>query len=109
MLKDEEPRHPPGLQELRWLYEHRDLPGAHRDLGAGLAARSGKYPKLASWVEESIDETLTFYRLPCQHHKHLKSTDEVDKRIFCRRCNVSVRGRSRGEERGIGRKFRRAA
>ena len=54
------------LQELRWLYDRRDLPEARRDL---------KYPKLTGWVEESIDETLTFYRLPRQHHKHLKSTN----------------------------------
>ena len=25
------------------------------------------------WVEETIEETLTFYRLPRQHHKHLKA------------------------------------
>src|SRR5438874_11343814 len=28
---------------------------------------------LTGWVEDNIDETLTFYRLPRQHHKHLKS------------------------------------
>jgi transposase-like protein len=31
--------------------------------------------QLTGWVEENIDETLTFYRLPRQHHKHLKSTN----------------------------------
>jgi hypothetical protein len=70
------------LQELRWLYDRRDLPEARRDLAAWLARWSGKYPKLTGWVEENIEETLTFYRLPRQHHKHLKSTDEVDKRLF---------------------------
>src|SRR5439155_26567138 len=62
------------LQELRWLYDRRDLTEARRDLAAWLARWSGKYPKLTGWVEENIDETLTFYRLPRQHHKHLKST-----------------------------------
>jgi transposase-like protein len=47
------------LQELRWLYDRRDLPEARRDLAAGLAKWSGKYPKLTGWVEENIDETLT--------------------------------------------------
>ena len=47
------------LQELRWLYDRRDLPEARRDLAAWLAKWSGKYPKLTGWVEESIDETLT--------------------------------------------------
>ena len=67
------------LPELRWLYDRRDLPEARRDLAAWLAKWSGKYPKLIGWVEENIDETLTFYRLPRQHHKHMKSTDEIDK------------------------------
>jgi putative transposase len=32
----------------------------------------GKYPKLVDWVETNIGETLTFYRLPRAHHKHMK-------------------------------------
>jgi transposase-like protein len=35
--------------------------------------------KLTSWVEDNIDETLSFYRLPCQHHKHLKSTNMLER------------------------------
>ena len=69
----------PRLQELRWLSDRRDLPEARCDLAAWLAKWSGKYPKLTGWLEENIDETLTLYRLPRQHHKHLKSTDEIDK------------------------------
>src|SRR5262249_4868204 len=34
---------------------------------------------LTGWVEENIDETLTFYRLPRQHHKHLKSTNMLER------------------------------
>jgi hypothetical protein len=67
------------LQELRWLYDRRDLAEARRDLAAWLAKWSGKYPKLTGWVEENIDETLTFYRLPRQHHKHLKSTNMLER------------------------------
>jgi hypothetical protein len=47
------------LQELRWLYDRRDLAEARRDLAAWLAKWSGKYAKLTGWVEENIDETLT--------------------------------------------------
>ena len=36
-------------------------------------------PKLTGWVEDNIDETLTFYRLPRQHHKHLKSTNMLER------------------------------
>jgi putative transposase len=45
------------LRELRWLY----------------------LPKLCAWVEEHIEENLTFYRLPRQHHKHLKSTNLLER------------------------------
>ena len=38
-----------------------------------------KYPKLTGWVEENIDETLTFYCLPRQHHKHRKSTNMLER------------------------------
>jgi len=43
-------------------------PPLRRDLAAWLAKWSGKYPKLTGWVEENIDETLAFYRLPRQRH-----------------------------------------
>ena len=36
-------------------------------------------PKLTGWVEENIEETLSFYRLPRQHHKHLKSTNMLER------------------------------
>src|SRR5437763_5463435 len=76
------------LQELRWLYDRRDLPEARRDLAAWLTKWSGKYSKLTGWVEENIDETLTFYRLPRQHHKHLKSTNMLE------RLNEEIRRRT---------------
>jgi hypothetical protein len=34
---------------------------------------------LVVWVEENIEETLSFYRLPRQHHKHLKSTNMLER------------------------------
>src|SRR6185312_12091720 len=76
------------LQELRWLYDRRDLAEARRDLAAWLAKWSAKYSKLTSWVEDNIDETLTFYRLPRQHHKHLKSTNMLE------RLNEEIRRRT---------------
>ena len=38
----------------------------------------GKYPTLTD-VEDNIEETLAFYRLPRQHHKHLKSTNMLER------------------------------
>jgi transposase-like protein len=67
------------LQELRWLYDRRDLAEARRDLAAWLSRWTGKYPRLTAWAEENIEETLSFYRLPRQHHKHLKSTNMLER------------------------------
>lgn len=67
------------LRELRWIYGRRDLEEARRDLTAWLQKWQEKYPKLCDWVEENIAETLTFYRLPVAHHKHLKSTNMLER------------------------------
>ena len=56
------------LQELRWLYDRRDLTEAKADLAAWLSKWSARYPRLTTWVEETIEYTLTFFRLPRQHH-----------------------------------------
>ena len=76
------------LQELRWLYDRRSVEEARRDLAAWIAKWSARYQKLVAWVEETIDETLTFYRLPRQHHKHLKSTNMLE------RLNEEIRRRT---------------
>jgi putative transposase len=67
------------LMELRWLYDRRNVEEARRDLAAWLAKWTARYPKLCSWVEENIEETLSFYRLPRQHHKNLKSTNMLER------------------------------
>jgi putative transposase len=76
------------LQELRWLYDRRSVEEARRDLAAWIAKWGARYQKLVAWVEENIDETLTFYRLPRQHHKHLKSTNMLE------RFNEEIRRRT---------------
>ena len=67
------------LTELKWLYDRRDLAEAHRDLQGWLTRWGAKYGKLCQWVEENIEETFTFYRLPREHHKHLKSTNMLER------------------------------
>jgi len=67
------------LQELRWIYDRRDLQEAHRDLAAWVTKWQEKYPKLVDWVENNIGETLSFYRLPRAHHKHMKSTNMLER------------------------------
>jgi putative transposase len=77
------------LQELRWLYDRRNLAEAQKDLSAWLSRWQGTYPRLCDWVEENISETLTFYRLPLGHHKHLKSTNMLE------RLNEEIKRRTR--------------
>jgi putative transposase len=77
------------LQELRWLYDRRNLSEAQKDLAAWLARWQSVYPRLCDWVEENIGETLTFYRLPLGHHKHLKSTNMLE------RLNEEIKRRTR--------------
>ena len=67
------------LRELRWIYERRNLGEAGNDLAAWITKWESRYAKLVVWVEENIEETLTFYRLPAQHHKHLKSTNMLER------------------------------
>ena len=67
------------LQELRWIYDRRELAEVRRDLAAWLSKWSSKYPRLCSWVEENIEETPTYYRLPLSHHKHMKSTNMLER------------------------------
>jgi putative transposase len=67
------------LQELRWLYDRRDLAEARQDLARWLTKWQAKHPKLCDWVEENIEETLTYFCLPQQHHKHMKSTNMLER------------------------------
>jgi putative transposase len=67
------------LQELRWFYDRRDLGEARRDIAQWLAKWQTKYPRLCDWVEDHIEETLTYYRLPLPHHKHMKSTNMLER------------------------------
>lgn len=77
------------LQELRWLYDRRNLAEAQRDLANWLTRWQKKYPKLTDWAEDNIGSTLTFYRLPRQHHRHMKSTNMIE------RLNEELRRRTR--------------
>jgi putative transposase len=67
------------LMELRWFYDRRELAEVRRDLAAWLAKWQGKYPNLCHWVEDNIEETLSYYRLPLAHHKHMKSTNMLER------------------------------
>jgi len=73
------------LRELRWM---RSIAEVRRDLAGWLAKWGVKYPNLTGWVEENIEETLTYFRLPLAHRKHMKSTSMLE------RLNEEIRRRT---------------
>ena len=77
------------LRELRWLYDRRDVNEARKDLAGWLKRWQDKYAKLCAWVEDNIGETLSYYSLPHGHHKHLKSTNMLE------RLNEEIKRRTR--------------
>lgn len=77
------------LQELKWIYNRKNLLEAQGELRAWLKKWESKYPKLCYWVEENIEETLSFYHLPIQHHKQIKSTNLLE------RLNEEIKRRTR--------------
>lgn len=78
------------LQELRWIYDRRDATEARTDLQAWLTRWQEKHPKLCAWVEANIEETFAYYKLPTAHHKHLKSTNLLERlnQEFKRRTHI---------------------
>jgi putative transposase len=67
------------LTELRWLYDRRDVAEARLHLEKWLGKWAEKYPQLCDWVEANIEETWTYYRHPVSHHKHIKSTNLLER------------------------------
>lgn len=65
------------LTELRWIYERRTAAEARQDLKAWLVRWQGRYIKLCQWVEENIEETLSFHARPLAHHERLKSNNTL--------------------------------
>lgn len=67
------------LMELRWMYDRHNIEEARRDLAAWLQKWGQRYQRLCDWVETNIEQTFSFYRLPQQHHKHLKSSNMLER------------------------------
>jgi Transposase, Mutator family len=73
----------------RWLYDRRQLKEAKTDIKAWIEKWQARYSKLVAWVEDNIEETPTYYRLPLAHHRNMKSTNMLE------RFNEEIRRRTR--------------
>ena len=67
------------LKELRWIYDRPSVDEARADLAAWLSKRQESQPKLCDRVEETIEETFAFLRLPRQHHLRMRSTNMLER------------------------------
>lgn len=77
------------LQELRAIYDEIGLKEALHRKEEWIRKWRGKYAKLCDWVEEQIEATLTYYSLPEQHHKLMRSTNLLE------RINEEIKRRTR--------------
>ena len=48
-----------------------------------------KYPDLVDWIEDNINDTLTVFDYPSEHHKRIRSTNGLE------RLNEDIRRRTR--------------
>ena len=67
------------LAELRWAYDRANMAEAANDISAWIERWSSKVPRLVGWVGANIYESLSFYRFPISHRKHIKSTNMVER------------------------------
>ena len=77
------------LQELRAIYEKTTLKEALNSKEEWVAKWKGKYPKLCNWLEDQIGETLSYYHLPEEHRKLMRSTNLLE------RINEEIKRRTR--------------
>lgn len=67
------------LEDLKFIYEQRSIDDANKEFGAWVDRWADKQPKLISWAEENIYETLTFYRFPKEHRMRLRSSNMLER------------------------------
>jgi len=76
------------LTGLRWIWARRTAAEARQDLKAWIGRWQGRYSRLCQWVEENLEDTLSFCALPLARHKHLKSANMLE------RLNEGIKGRT---------------
>ena len=77
------------LKELRRLYDKLDMAEARACIDDWLKKWSDKYGRLCNFVEENVEETLSFYQLPTEHRKSMRSTNMLE------RLNEELKRRTR--------------
>lgn len=76
--------------KLRDMFRAPDLASAQQRASHMIAEYEGQLPKLASWMEETIQEPLAVFMIPEKHRKRLRTTNSLERyhREVKRRTNV---------------------
>ena len=102
----------PVVPALRMIYRAKDADAGKAALDAFDAGPWGrKYPAIAQAWRRNWDRVIPFFAFPEAVRRIIYTTDEMDmdKPFVSRRAIFRLRGRPRGEERGVGWKLRQAA
>lgn len=77
------------MDELKAIYNCLNMDAARQSLQAWVLKWGDKCQDFCDWVEANIEETLTFYALPQEHRKKMRSTNMIE------RLNEELKRRSR--------------
>ena len=67
--------------DLHEIYEAASRAAAEAAFERFLAKYQAKYDKAAHCLAKDREALLRFYAFPAEHWKHVRTTDEVDKRF----------------------------
>jgi transposase-like protein len=66
-------------RQLRDLFDAPDQEQAQERANRMVSAYQHRFPELANWLEETIDEPLNVFSLPAEHRKRLRTTNELER------------------------------
>ena len=84
--KSQQPKAKRALQEI-WMAETKAA--AELAFAAFIESYTPKYAKAADCLSKDRHTLLAFYDFPAEHWKHLRTTDEMDKRFFMTEMSIA--------------------
>ncbi len=66
-------------RHLRDLFDAPDQEQAQERAKRMVSAYQDRFPELANWLEETIEEPLNVFSLPAEHRKRLRTTNGLER------------------------------
>jgi len=66
-------------RQLRDLFDAPDQEHAQERANRMVSAYQVRFPELASWLEDSIEEPLNVFSLPSEHRKRMRTTNSLER------------------------------